>query len=88
MSFAEAESKARAELYHTYRPEFINRFSGIVGFKTLAVDALFKVAEREVGKLNKQLSRKGMRLDIPDADITAMSEAVYDPAKNGRAMTS
>lgn len=50
----------------TFRPELLNRFDGIILFRTLTKDDLAKVARLMLAQLNKRLVERGLELTITD----------------------
>ncbi|KUK66079.1 MAG: clp protease ATP binding subunit, partial [Parcubacteria bacterium 34_609] len=49
-----------------FRPEFINRFDGVIVFKSLSKEDLKKIAELQLEKLNKNLSSRRIKLIITE----------------------
>ncbi|MDD5569202.1 MAG: ATP-dependent Clp protease ATP-binding subunit, partial [Candidatus Pacebacteria bacterium] len=69
-----------------FRPEFINRFDGVVVFKSLSPEDLMEISGLQLQKLQKNLAQKKVKFTITDdlkKKITAMS---YDPVFGAREM--
>jgi ATP-dependent Clp protease ATP-binding subunit ClpC len=74
------------ELKKHYRPEFLNRFDGIVLFRSLTRDEIIKIAGLMLGRVRKDLAAKGMTLRVEDAALEALAEVGYDPEFGARPM--
>lgn len=59
-----------------FRPEFLNRFDGIVVFKPLSISDVQEITKLMLNKIKKNLEEKGITLK-------ATNEAVLELAKNG-----
>lgn len=74
------------ELKKHYRPEFLNRFDGIVLFKSLTREETIQIAGLMLGRVRKDLAAKGMTLRVEDAALEALAEVGYDPEFGARPM--
>lgn len=72
------------ELVKTFRPEFINRFDGVIVFKPLDLDDVTKIARLMLGKLSENLSQKGIGLEISDMAVLALAKLGFDPKFGAR----
>jgi len=70
----------------TFRPEFVNRFDGVVVFKSLTKEDLMSIAQINLEKLNKNLSQKKMQLIITEELKNKIVELSYDPVFGAREM--
>jgi ATP-dependent Clp protease ATP-binding subunit ClpC len=69
----------------SFRPEFINRFDGVIIFKPLTSDQILEIAKLKVAKLQKYLSEtKHLELAITDNAMAILSQQGYDPAFGAR----
>jgi ATP-dependent Clp protease ATP-binding subunit ClpC len=66
------------------RPELINRFDGIIVFKPLNEDNVFNIAKIMVGKIAKNLEKKGIYLIYDDDGLYKLSQMGYDPKFGAR----
>ncbi|MFA5420476.1 MAG: ATP-dependent Clp protease ATP-binding subunit [Patescibacteria group bacterium] len=66
------------------RPELINRFDGIIVFKPLSEDNVFEIAKIMIGKIAKNLDKKGISLIYDDEGLYKLSRAGYDPKFGAR----
>ena len=69
-----------------FRPEFINRFDGVVLFKPLSKDNLLGIAGLMLEKLKKGLAEKSIELTISDELKEKIVEFGYSPIFGARAM--
>ncbi len=69
-----------------FRPEFINRFDGVVLFKPLSKDNLLGIAGLMLEKLKKGLAEKNIELVICDKLKEKIVELSYSPIFGARAM--
>jgi len=67
-----------------FRPEFLNRFDGLIVFKTLGKTEIQKIAELLLNKLSKQLEAKGIIFRATEEAIEELAEAGFDPAFGAR----
>ena len=54
------------ELGNFFSPEFMNRFDGIIEFKSLSKDNLLQIVELMLADVNKRLSSNNIHLDVTD----------------------
>ncbi|OQX71011.1 hypothetical protein B6D52_02830 [Candidatus Parcubacteria bacterium 4484_255] len=67
-----------------FRPEFLNRFDGLIVFKTLGKTEIQKIAKLLLNKLSKQLEIKGITFRATEEAIQELAEAGFDPAFGAR----
>jgi len=65
--YEKMKEKVLNELKNTFRPEFLNRIDSTVVFHALSKDHIRKIVELMLSDVDKQLSLKGMSLDVSDA---------------------
>lgn len=70
----------------TFKPEFINRFDGVVIFKPLSKENLFDIAQLLLQKLNKNLKEKGIELVITEELKRKIVDLGYSPVFGAREM--
>lgn len=69
----------------SFRPEFINRFDGVIIFKPLTTDQILQIAKLKITKLQKYLSEtKHLELSITDNAMAILAQQGYDPAFGAR----
>jgi len=69
-----------------YRPEFLNRFDGVVLFKPLSPEHLLAIAELMLSKLKKNLKEKGIDFVITQTLKEKIVELGYNPVFGARNM--
>ena len=73
-------------LRQTFRPEFLNRVDDIIVFNTLSKEHLSVIIDLQLKRVEKQLSDRGLKLEVsPAAKEVIMAEG-YDPAYGARPM--
>lgn len=72
------------ELKAMFRPEFLNRFDGIIVFKPLTKSEIEQIAWLMVGSVQAQLADKGIGLQVTDAAVRELAEAGFDPTFGAR----
>lgn len=80
------EGLLRRELKQYFRPEFLNRFDGIVVFKPLDKDATSQIASLMLKRVAKDLEAKGIGLRIEPSGLALLSQVGYDPEFGARPM--
>lgn len=76
----------RGELKKYYRPEFLNRFDGIVLFESLGKEEIKQIARLMLKRVEKDLERRGVFLRIEEAGIEALASIGFDPEFGARPM--
>lgn len=76
--------KVMPVLTNVFRLEFINRFDSIVLFKPLTVSALGKIAQIEIAKIEKRLSKHHVQFDIEPMVIENHITHMTDPRFGAR----
>lgn len=71
-------------LQQYFRPEFLNRFDGIVLFKPLTITEVEKVTELLISKLTLGLEAKGIHLQASPAAIRELAIKGFDPLFGAR----
>ena len=72
------------QLRDVFRPEFLNRFDGIVVFKPLSEDDIFKIAGLMLKSVRKRLLNKGIALTVTEAAQRELAQAGFDPIFGAR----
>ncbi len=71
-------------LTQNFRLEFINRFDNILVFRPLSAEGLARIAEIEIRKIEKRVSKHRVRFDIEPQVIAAYIERMADPRFGAR----
>jgi len=80
------EKLLHGELKQYFRPEFLNRFDGIVMFKPLTLEDIKKVAELMLKRVAKDLETKGIQMRFEEGALEFLAKAGYDPEFGARPM--
>ena len=67
-----------------FRPEFLNRFNGVIEFNHLSKDDLKKIVDLMLDQVNKTLAKKGITLDVTEEAKGLLMEQGYDKAMGAR----
>lgn len=92
LSYEEAVEKAKGDLYNRnketggsgLRLEFLNRIDGIFFFKSLGTPQIELIAGKALKKLNQQIEKKGLQVDMSPAELAAMCEDNYKTPEETR----
>jgi len=72
------------ELKGIFRPEFLNRFDGVIVFTPLGRDQVLAIARLMLLGVGKQLEEKGIHLRVTDAAVAELAAAGFDPQFGAR----
>lgn len=72
------------ELKDYFRPEFLNRFDGIVLFRALQAADIKKIAGLMLKRVAKDLEAKGIELKVEDAALDFFARVGFDPEFGAR----
>ena len=72
------------ELKGIFRPEFLNRFDGVIVFKPLSMDEVTQIAWLMINGITKRLSEKGIGFEATDAAVAELAAAGFDPMFGAR----
>jgi len=72
------------ELNKYFRPEFLNRFDGIIVFKPLAMADVEKIAKLMLNKIAKDLEIRGIKLEVAPEALSYLAQAGFDPEFGAR----
>lgn len=68
----------------SFRPEFLNRFDGIIAFKPLESDEIKQIARLLLVAVARQLETKGITLQVTEAAIEELATAGFSPEYGAR----
>lgn len=71
-------------LIHYYRPEFLNRFDGVILFRPLEHSEVESITRLQLQAVSAQLLAKGIKLQFSDAVVTEIATKAFDPLLGGR----
>lgn len=72
------------ELKGIFRPEFLNRFDGVIVFKPLTLDDVTQIAWLLIQAVAKKLETKGFEFRAEDEAVEALARAGFDPLFGAR----
>jgi ATP-dependent Clp protease ATP-binding subunit ClpE len=73
------------ELSGIFRPEFLNRFDGVIVFSPLTPDDVMQIAWLLINRIAARLEReRGLVFTAEDAAIENLAQIGYDPAFGAR----
>lgn len=72
------------ELKQVYRPEFLNRFDGVMVFKPLSQEDVAAIAYLMIAKVAQRLDAKGIKFEASDEAVYELAKAGYDPKFGAR----
>jgi len=78
------KEKLLNELKKSFRPEFLNRIDGVVVFHSLSRDNIRKIVDLMLVGVTKQLSEKGIKLDVTEAAKDFLGAKGYDEVFGAR----
>ncbi|GEP18982.1 ATP-dependent Clp protease ATP-binding subunit [Pediococcus argentinicus] len=78
------DQKLMDKLSNYFRPEFLNRFNGIVEFSHLTKDDLHQIVDLMIKDVNKTLAKKGLTLEVTEDAKTWLINEGYDEAMGAR----
>jgi len=76
----------KGELKKYYRPEFLNRFDGIILFRSLDRGEIKEVAKLMLGRVINDLQNKGIELRVEDSALESLVDVGFDPEFGARPM--
>ncbi|MFC7392176.1 ATP-dependent Clp protease ATP-binding subunit [Scopulibacillus cellulosilyticus] len=78
------ESNVLDQLSGYFRPEFLNRFDGIVQFNALTKDHLVEIVDLMLTDIEEAATEQGIQLTVTDQAKQKLAELGYNPAFGAR----
>lgn len=78
------ETKLMERLAPYFKPEFLNRFDGIVEFNALTKLDLMKIVQLMLGDMNKMIEPTGLTIKVDDDVKAKLVDLGFDPAMGAR----
>lgn len=72
------------ELRNYYRPEFLNRFDGIIVFRPLGIEEITRITRGLLEKVAARLEDKHIHFRITDAAVDELAQIGFDPQFGAR----
>jgi len=80
----EMREAVRESLDARFLPEFLNRIDEIMIFHPLKAEQIRRIVELQIARLRKQLTEKGIELEVTDAALDEIAKEGYDPTYGAR----
>lgn len=74
------------ELKHYFRPEFLNRFDGVILFNSLSKEHIKHIAGLMIDSIAKEMENKGIMFSATDEALEFLADAGFDPEFGARPM--
>ncbi len=84
LSYDDMKSKIMSELKRVFRPELINRIDEVIVFHKLTKEEITEVVDLLMIRLQRQLSDRGVSLQLTDEAKGLLVEQGYDPTMGAR----
>jgi ATP-dependent Clp protease ATP-binding subunit ClpC len=84
VTFAKMKESVMNELKKTFNPEFLNRIDEAVMFHTLNMGHIKQIVDIMLLRLNKQMSERGITLEIDESAKEWLANQGYDPSYGAR----
>lgn len=82
--YEEMRKKVMEQLRRAFRPEFLNRVSATIVFRSLTREELAQIVDLEIDKVRERLSEHALTLEVTEAAKTLLGEKGYDPEYGAR----
>jgi len=80
------EAALMEELKKYYRPEFLNRFDGVIMFKPLETPQIKQIAKLMIDKINHQMQDKKITVEVTDQALDQFISEGYNQEFGARAL--
>jgi ATP-dependent Clp protease ATP-binding subunit ClpA len=82
----DVRARLLTNLRQAFRPEFLNRIDDIIVFNALSKEHLSRIIDVQLKRLVKQLSGRGLKIEISAAAKEVLLKEGYDPNYGARPM--
>ncbi|HBE79092.1 MAG TPA: ATP-dependent Clp protease ATP-binding subunit ClpC [Firmicutes bacterium] len=83
-NYRKMKGKVLDELKKTFRPEFLNRVDEVIVFHALTKDQIKQIVDLMIKPVAKQLTEKGLTLEVTNEAKEFLAEEGYDPLFGAR----
>ncbi len=80
------EGLIQYELKSYFKPEFLNRFDGLIVFRPLDISEVIKIADLMVKRVVKNLENRGIEFSITQPALEELAQLGFDPTLGARPM--
>lgn len=88
MEFEDAKAMAMKDLEKKYRPEFLNRFTGIFCFNRLGMPEVIWIADKNFKKVTARAEKMGVTPELSRADLEAMCHDHHEVRRGARGIVN
>jgi len=78
------EQLIKNELSNYFRPEFLNRFDGLIVFRPLTEEEIIKITNLLINTIKKNIEKKGVELLVEDKALKELAKIGFDPKFGAR----
>ncbi|MBX3066475.1 MAG: ATP-dependent Clp protease ATP-binding subunit [Anaerolineae bacterium] len=82
--YDEMRKKVTDQLRRAFRPEFLNRVSATIVFRSLTKEEITAIVDLELQKVRERVSEHALVLEVTDAAKALLAEKGYDPEYGAR----
>jgi ATP-dependent Clp protease ATP-binding subunit ClpC len=82
--YDEMRKKVMEQLRRAFRPEFLNRVSATIVFRSLTKEEIKAIVDLELNKVRERLAEHALILELTDAAKDLLGEKGYDPEFGAR----
>ncbi len=83
-AYVRMKDKVLNEMKNVFRPEFLNRIDSTVVFHALSKDHIGQIVDLMIKDVSKNLTQKGVTLEVTDAARQWLGDKGYDPVFGAR----
>jgi ATP-dependent Clp protease ATP-binding subunit ClpC len=83
-AYARMKDKVLNEMKNVFRPEFLNRIDSTVVFHALSKDHIGQIVDLMIKDVSKNLTQKGVTLEVTDEARRWLGDKGYDPVFGAR----
>ncbi|MEW5911379.1 MAG: ATP-dependent chaperone ClpB [Thermodesulfobacteriota bacterium] len=81
---AQMEEAVMTALRAQFKPEFLNRVDNVVIFQALTLEQIKQIVGIQMGRINKLLAQRGLKLEIGRAAQEHLAKVGFDPVYGAR----
>jgi ATP-dependent Clp protease ATP-binding subunit ClpB len=81
---AQMEEAVMNALRAQFKPEFLNRVDNVVIFQALTLEQIKQIVGIQMGRINKLLAQRGLKLEIVKAAQEHLAKVGFDPVYGAR----
>jgi ATP-dependent Clp protease ATP-binding subunit ClpC len=83
-TYDQMRERMLSELRRTFRPELLNRIDEVVVFRPLTKEQVRAIVDLMIGRVNKELSERGVTIELTDAARDMLVQEGFDEAFGAR----